>query len=173
MRQFFGFKNSQERSNKISAALKGVPKSEEHRQKISISGKKRFERLGEREKISVGHKGKHCGNKHYRWKGGLSFEPYCEKFNEDLKERVRGFFGYICILCGTPQNGEKLHVHHVNFDKMVCCDNTKPLFVPLCRSCHSKTNHKREYYEQHFTEMITMKYDGKCYLDKCKIYESV
>ena len=87
MRQFFGFKNSQERSNKISAALKGVPKSEEH--------------------------------------------------------------------------------------KMVCCDNTKPLFVPLCRSCHSKTNHKREYYEQHFTEMITMKYDGKCYLDKCKIYESV
>jgi hypothetical protein len=28
------------------------------------------------------------GEKHPNWKGGISFEPYCPKFNADLKRRV-------------------------------------------------------------------------------------
>jgi len=100
------------------------------------------------------------------WKGGISFEPYCQKFNDEFKERVRAFFGYQCVECLTPQNGRKLHVHHINYDKMVCCNDVQPLFVALCNSHNVKTNHNRPYWEQHFTEIINTYYEGKCYFTK-------
>jgi len=106
------------------------------------------------------------GDKNPNWKGGLSFEPYCIKFNNEFKERVRAFFNNTCVECGTPQSGTKLHVHHVNFNKQSCCDSSIPLFVALCRSCHTRTNHNRPYWEQYFTQMITEKYEGKCYVTK-------
>lgn len=106
------------------------------------------------------------GDKSGRWSGGVSFEPYCQKFNSEFKERVRAFFNYECIECGTPQNGMKLHVHHVNYHKMSCCDKERTLFVSLCASCHSKTGKNREYWREHFTTMIDKYYSGNCYLSK-------
>lgn len=98
------------------------------------------------------------------WKGGISFEPYCPRFNNKFKERVRTFFGYQCVECGTPQIERKLHVHHVNFRKDTCCSkDVTPLFVALCDSCHGKTGYNREYWQQHFTEIINTYYGGKCY----------
>ena len=97
--------------------------------------------------------GKRSGN----YKDGISFLPYCEKFDENLKERVRDFFNRCCYICGKSEqeqieemisNGKrpikKLDVHHVNYDKMVCCNDVKPLFVPLCHSCHMKTQKDRK-----------------------------
>ena len=101
--------------------------------------------------------------------GFTQFGDYCEKFNEPLKERVRGFFNRTCVECGKlEENNEwgKLSVHHVNFDKNACCNNTRPLFVALCSQCHPKTNRNREYWEEHFTELINSKFGGKCYLPK-------
>jgi hypothetical protein len=109
----------------------------------------------------------HRAEKSHLWKGGVSFEPYCPKFSREFKERVRAFFGYTCIWCGTPQNGRKLGVHHVDYNKNTCCDNSIPLFVPLCESCHSKTGFKeRAIWMQHFTDLINTYYGGKCYLSK-------
>ena len=136
----------------------GRCQSEETRKKISEASKKQMTTPELLEKLS----GENASN----WKGGISFEPYCMKFNREFKERVRAFFGYKCTECGTPQNGIKLHVHHVNFNKETCCDSSIPLFIALCSSCHGKTGHNRPYWEQHFTEMITSKYDGKCYISK-------
>lgn len=105
------------------------------------------------------------GDKHPSWQGGLSFEPYCPKFNDTFKERVRAYFGYKCLECGTPQNGSKLHVHHVHYNKTSCCDpNVPKMFVPLCRSCHSKTNHhNREEWRQHFEQILISQYGGRSY----------
>ena len=107
-------------------------------------------------------KGKYAGG----YQGGLSFEPYCEKFNNDLKDRVRAHFNHECFICETTQeeNGKKLSVHHVNYDKMVCCNNEKPLFVPLCMKCHAKTNHNREQWEEYFTRRLKDEYNNVCYL---------
>ena len=183
----FGKPRSKTTRNKTSASLKNHSISKETRDKISetihkripeyshklkqawADPKKRESRLRImnspefREKIS----GPNGGN----WKGGISFEPYCVKFNEDFKNRVRAFFGYCCVECGTPQNGIKLHVHHVNFNKQTCCNDATPLFVPLCKSCHPKTNFDREYWEQHFTSIITNYYKGKCYFTKEEFVE--
>ena len=54
----------------------------------------------------------------------------------------------------------------VNFNKKTCCDNSIPLFVALCHSCHSKTGFNRDYWQEHFTLIINEQYGGRCYLPR-------
>ena len=136
-----GRKLSEDTKRKLGDLHRGKPKSEQHRKKLSVA--KRLEN-------------------HPRWLGGKSFEPYCPKFNREFKERVRSFFGYKCVECGINPK-YSLSVHHVNFDKMSCCNGAKPLFVILCKRCHARTNIDREYWEQHFTEIIDSRYGGNCW----------
>jgi hypothetical protein len=102
------------------------------------------------------------------WKGGISFEPYCPKFNNQFKERVRTFWGRKCGICGILENNtkRKLLVHHVNYEKMVCCNDIPPLFMALCHSCHSKTNSNRNQWESILTAYIMIYYDGNSYLSE-------
>ena len=108
------------------------------------------------------------GYKNHNWKGGIKYFPYCEKFNDEFKERVRKFFNYQCVECGLTPTNRALSVHHVNFDKQSCCNESEPLFVALCQSCHSKTHKNRDYWQRHFTTVITRDYDSKCYIPKAK-----
>lgn len=97
------------------------------------------------------------GPNHPRWKGGISYEPYCIKFNEEFKERVRAFWGNKCVICGTSRGDkyhEKLTVHHVTYDKKVCCNGEIPLFVPLCTKHHTQTNADRYEWEIWFKYYI-------------------
>ena len=91
------------------------------------------------------------GEKSNRWMGGISFEPYCEKFNETFKESIREKFNRICFLCPTTEieNGRKLSVHHVAYQKGCMCDDdlTNCEFVPLCDKCHARTNGNRDYWK--------------------------
>ena len=112
---------------------------------------------------SMFHSGEHSPS----WKGGVSFEPYCILFNKEFKERVRAFWGNKCPVCGkTEEESGKAHcVHHVGYDKEVCCNDNERLFVPLCPSCHGKTNANREMWEEYFTYIIGI-HGGKCYYTK-------
>lgn len=92
----------------------------------------------------------YVGKNHGNWRGGISFEPYCDKFNNKFKELVRERDGYICQLCGCEQNGRKLDVHHIHYDKANCY----PDVVALCRSCNSKVNGDRDYWEQYFENQL-------------------
>jgi len=108
------------------------------------------------------------GDKHPLWRGGISFGKYCPKFNKTFKERVRAFFNYKCLSCGQEQRdnfkGSKLSVHHVHYNKTSCCDpNIPKMFVPLCRSCHTKTNHNREEWRQQFEQLLISEYGGRSY----------
>lgn len=133
----------------------------EYKEKISETVKWRW-------KNSPEYRNRMSGENNPGWNGGSSFEPYCPKFNEEFKNRVRAFFNYQCAECGSPQNGKKLAVHHVNFNKQTCCDGSIPMFIPLCQACHAKTSptKKREYWNKHFTEIIENYYSGKCYFTK-------
>jgi len=115
-----------------------------------------------RKKMSEARKGK----KNPRWKGGKSFEPYCPKFTLEFKERVREFWGRKCGISGITEeeNGKKLAIHHVNYEKMSCCNDTPPLFIALSNSSHSKTNSNRKYWEHILTEYIMIYFDGNSYL---------
>ena len=109
--------------------------------------------------VSKRQKGKNNPN----WQNGASFEPYCEKFNYPFKEYIRNKFNRICFLCPTTEeeNGQRLSVHHVNYDKSCLCnDNLTCQFVPLCRSCNSKVNKNREMWEKKIKDMMKNKLNG-------------
>jgi hypothetical protein len=91
-------------------------------------------------------KAKLSGQNSHNWLGGVSFGKYCPKFNEALKEEVRQAFDNKCLLCGAEGSKHKLHVHHVDYNKVQGCRGMKWSLVPLCHSCHAKTNHNRWYW---------------------------
>jgi hypothetical protein len=107
-------------------------------------------------------------DKNPAFKGGISREPYCYKWDHPLRERVRIFFGRICAECGKTEeeNGQRLSVHHVNYDKQTCCHDGPRLLIALCKSHNTIVNSDREHWKEHFTQMINEKYGGQCYISK-------
>lgn len=116
----------------------------------------------------VEENGSLCGELHPQWKGGISFEPYCPKFNKEFRERVRSLFEYTCIICGKRESElkQKLCVHHVEYNKQACCDGKPVHFAALCRSCHTKTNKDRDRWEDIFHRIIDEIYGGRSYYTK-------
>lgn len=168
--------------------LYGKHRTEETKQKIrkghigkppGNKGKRGYYRATEatKQKMSEANRGKHympkesreslsamrMGENNPNWCGGTSFEPYCPAFNEKFKEYIRDKFGRVCFLCPRTEkeNGRKLSVHHVNYNKNCFCeDDIDCQFVPLCSKCHSKTNHNREYWEREITTKLHEKING-------------
>lgn len=192
-----GKKMSKESIEKRCAKVRGRKLTREHREKLATSSreywsnpanreKARRAHLGkkhtpeEKQKISEGNIGKtlseetkrklseYRGPKSSMWKGGISFEPYCPKFNKDLKRRVRDFFDNRCVICGKTktENGKNLHVHHVEYDKTACCNRTPVHFVALCGQCHSKTNGHRGTWESMLHRAIDEIWEGRSYFTK-------
>ncbi len=98
--------------------------------------------------VFTGRTGKASGN----WRGGTSFEPYCSRFNKQLKERIRERDGHICQLCHRTrsENKKKLAVHHIHYDK----ENCHPDLITLCAECSTKVNFNREYFEGLFMKNL-------------------
>jgi len=178
---FYGRYHSEETKQKIRIAKKGKHHTDEARQNMSKAKQNMSEEtklkmskaklnMSEetKRKMCDARKGKYYGEKSPSWKGGVSYDPYCIKFNFDFKERVRNYFGRCCYVCDKNEidNKAKLSVHHVNYNKDTCCDDSKPLFVPLCHKCHSKTNHDREFWQEFFTASLEFLTDGECYIRK-------
>ena len=151
-----GIPCSQMTKNKISKSnkgiRKGIPFSEQHKINLSKALKGRVPGfLGKhwteenKRKSSEKHKGENC----HLWKGGISFEPYTIEFNKQLKKLIRQRDNYQCQLCGMPEceNITKLHIHHIDYNKLNCLPSN---LISLCKSCHMKTNFKREYWIQYF-----------------------
>ncbi len=143
-----GRKLSKERKRKISEALMGrkrKPFSDVWKRNISHAGKGKKYKAETIEKMSKAHK----GDKSYLWRGGISFLPYCDKFNFELKEKIRNRDNRVCQLCGKSEilNGRRLSVHHIDGDKMQGCDGKKWYLVALCISCNSKVEFDMNMYE--------------------------
>jgi len=67
---------------------------------------------------------------------------YPLEFSKDLKEFIRDRDHRQCQICSKleEENGQKLHVHHIDYDKK----NLDPKnLVALCHQCHAKTNTKK------------------------------
>lgn len=91
----------------------------------------------------------YVAHKNPNWKGGKSFEPYPTTWNFRLREAIRDRDGRVCQICGKAQNGERLAVHHIDYDKK----NIAPQnLISLCHLCHCKTNSKRDYWQAFFEE---------------------
>jgi hypothetical protein len=91
------------------------------------------------------------------WQGGISFEPYSKDFNDELKNFIREYDGYKCQICGIKQNGRKLSIHHIDYNKK---NNDEENLISLCLTCHMKTNFNREYWIEYFKPIMASKYSA-------------
>jgi len=164
----FGKTHTEETRKKLSEINIGRKQSKETIEKRikSNTGKKRTEDT--KRKISDSHKGKEFSEEHKRkisenhidvsrennpnWKGGITEQKYCPKFNNKLKEKIRNRDNHICQLCGKTEekNNKKLAIHHIHYDK----ENCYPDLITICNSCNSKVNFNREYYEEYFMKIL-------------------
>ena len=137
---------SEETCKKLSIAA--TNRSEETRKKLSIANTGKTQSKEAREKMSIAQTGERNGN----WNGGSSFKPYCPKFNEQYKEKIRDKFGRKCFLCDKTEkeNKQKLSVHHIGYNKNCGCDEIQKIedcrCVPLCRRCHNMTGSNRDWW---------------------------
>jgi len=95
------------------------------------------------------HSEKMSGSNHFNWQGGIGKAPYPFEFNKILKEQIRQRDNHQCQICGktTKQNGKKLDIHHIDYDK----NNLDPEnLISLCHNCHMKTNFNRDIYIEYF-----------------------
>lgn len=145
-------KEHPEWNEKSKAARKGIRPSEETRRKMSESHRKtvRTYRHSEETKKKLSE---YCGEKASNWRGGISFEPYCIRFNKKFKNYIRNKFNNECFLCNKLETDNlinnkihKLHVHHIDYNKNSICNGKEWAFVPLCSRCHGKTSHNRWYW---------------------------
>jgi len=83
------------------------------------------------------------------WRGGVTWEEYSREWQGCLKEAIRKRDDYQCQECNLPQTNFKynLSVHHIDYNKKNCDPEN---LIALCHSCHSKTNFKREYWQNRF-----------------------
>lgn len=100
--------------NEYGSGNKGKPKSEEW--KLSVSGEN-----------------------NYNWKGGISFEPYDEDFDEEFKEFIRTRQNYRCADEDTTCKdiNRALDVHHIDGNKK---NSVPENCIALCCSHHGRTN---------------------------------
>jgi hypothetical protein len=161
--------------NLRSERLKNRIFTEEHRKNLSLSeqGEKNH-RYGkkESEEIKLKRIESRLGG---FWYGNVNYPEvkYCERWTDNLRERVRSYFRYRCFECGIQQTYKKLQVHHVHYNKKTCCDGSPSDLVPLCDSCHGKTCHNRNFWESHFVKKLySLNPEGKCFFTKeeMKIY---
>lgn len=94
------------------------------------------------------------GKKNPAWEGGISSELYGIKFTKELREQIRTRDKHKCQMCGEKQNGMKLDVHHIDYNKK---NNKQNNLLTLCRSCHPKTNVNRKEWQKQFTKLRSPK----------------
>lgn len=119
----------------LSEAHRGKRHSDEAKRKIGLSASLR-----------------NRGSKSNLWKGGVSYNPYPNRWNETLKKTVRERDSYTCQLCKVTQSNligrfKKLDVHHIDYNKENCESYN---LISLCKACHQKTNFQREEWIEIF-----------------------
>jgi hypothetical protein len=121
-------RNQREVASAHCKAINKLPVSDERKKKLSVAFSK---------------------EKNPQWMGGLSYQPYGVGFDEQKREQIRERDGRSCLMCHEKENGKKLHVHHVDYNKS---NNDTTNLVSLCHHCHGLTAHDRERWVDYFSK---------------------
>jgi len=109
-----------------------------------------------KKKISESKKGKYVGELSPRWKGGISYEPYCSLWSDkEYKESIKERDGHKCLNPSCSKEHELLHLHHINYNKKDC--NPKNI-ITLCVSCNGKANVDRGWHKAWYKAIIYQRY---------------
>lgn len=103
---------------------------------------------------------RNSGSGNTSWKGGISFEPYCEIWKDkEYKHSIRERDGNKCLnpyCCSKTPND--LIIHHIDYNKKNC----KPInLTTICRSCNAMANTDREWHTAWYQALMYMRYNYK------------
>jgi len=131
---------------KVMPFVVGVPKSEEAKKNMSISGHKKT--LTDEHKRNIGIAER--GDKNNFWIDGRSYIDYPPEFNIDLRRRVRQRDENHCRACGMDVKHSHGDVHHIDGNKQHSDINN---LILLCDACH-KTVHMKGRTSNSFLQLL-------------------
>jgi hypothetical protein len=147
-------KETDPRLAQMSEDMKGKPGHPMPQEAIEIIRAKVTEiwkQPGYRENISQSISG--INHPFYRNRPGLTPDDFSRDYplswTDQFKEAVRERDGHKCKVCSKTEeeNGTRLDVHHIDYDR----ENLDPNnLVSLCKSCHGKTVTHREKWTSFF-----------------------
>lgn len=166
-----GLKMSEESKKKLSNSRKWMKFSDKHKINMSLvriwkiprnkwkpmskEQKKKLSEVHTWVKLSQEHRDRiaewHKWDKTNFWQWWISKELYSVDWTNTLKRSIRERDKYRCMLCWEPQWDIAHDVHHIDYIKTNCNPNN---LITLCKNCHAKTNHNREYWISFFSKFI-------------------
>ena len=100
---------------------------------------------------------KNRGSNHHRWKGGISFEPYCEIFSDkEFREFIKERDGYKCLNPNCKKNSKILAIHHIDYIKKNCSQEN---LITLCVSCNIRANVDRDWHSSWYRAIMVRRYN--------------
>jgi len=173
-----------ETKQKISEAKKGKAISLEHKKKLKgktpwnkgktgIYSKETLLKMSESSKGKPGYwngknryeetikkiKQNHADiflDKNPNWKGGISFEPYCQIWaDKEYKESIKQRDGNICLNPACDRTNTTICIHHIDYIKKNCQPSN---LITLCNSCNSKANKDRKWHKAWYSTIIKRRY---------------
>lgn len=163
-----GYKHTKESKEKMMNAklenqcAKGCKHSEESR--------KKRRQIMNRPEIKERIRQANLGENNPNWQGGISFDPYCEKFNPSKKKEVRDKYnncdyltGIHRDICNKDKNGKihELSVHHIDYNKDQGCDEIPWKLIPVSKSHNSMFNKNKPFWEKLI--LYSLEYDKEYY----------
>lgn len=95
------------------------------------------------------------GRNNWNWKGGISKEPYCQKWTKEFKELVKQRDSYKCQNPDCWKKTNKLAIHHIDYDKKNCCLNN---LITVCISCNTRANVDRNWHTSWYQAILYKRY---------------
>ncbi len=99
---------------------------------------------------------KFSGTGNPNWRGGISFEPYCNLWTKELKQFIKNRDKNICLNpCCKSLNKTNLVIHHINYNKKDCDQYN---LITLCNTCNATANFNREWHKNWYQAIIYKRY---------------
>lgn len=89
------------------------------------------------------------------WQGGKSREPYCVDWTKEFKEFIKERDSYKCLNPSCWGQDNRLHVHHIDYNKKNCSLEN---LITLCGSCNSRANKDRNWHKFWYQAIMYRRY---------------
>jgi len=100
---------------------------------------------------------KNRGSNHHNWRGGISFEPYCEIFNDkEFREYIKQRDGYKCLNPTCTKQSTMLAIHHIDYIKKNCSQEN---LITICASCNARANIDRKWHTSWYRAIMHQRYN--------------
>jgi len=98
------------------------------------------------------------GSEHWNWQGGLSVEPYCLIWADNIyKKAIKDRDSNMCQnpYCFKIVYSRALSIHHIDYNKKNCHPSN---LITLCIGCNSRANKDRDWHTEWYQTLMHNKY---------------